>query len=165
MSPRGPNEKIIAIAVVNGGETSGSSTLASMTVSSGARQAAPRRGEREQEAQRRPDEPDQEREQQAVPERADLVPVGQHRRDAGGRERAVVGQHPREQHRQRIHDEEREQQPQREDGRGDGRDRCGCLPRAPSALLRDRGPRGGAGYGFSTSAIQRSTMRLRFAPA
>ena len=29
MSPRGPNEKIIAMAVVNGGETSGSSTLAS----------------------------------------------------------------------------------------------------------------------------------------
>ena len=27
MRPRGPNEKIIAIAVVNGGETSGSSTL------------------------------------------------------------------------------------------------------------------------------------------
>jgi len=32
--PRGPNEKIIAIAVVNGGETSGSSTAASITVSS-----------------------------------------------------------------------------------------------------------------------------------
>ena len=32
MSPRGPNEKIIAIAVVNGGETSGSSTHASMAV-------------------------------------------------------------------------------------------------------------------------------------
>ena len=31
MRPRGPNEKIIAIAVVNGGETSGSSTLASTT--------------------------------------------------------------------------------------------------------------------------------------
>ena len=34
MSPRGPNEKIIAIAVVNGGETSGSSTVASITPSS-----------------------------------------------------------------------------------------------------------------------------------
>ena len=33
MSPRGPNEKIIAIAVVKGGETSGSSTLASISVS------------------------------------------------------------------------------------------------------------------------------------
>ncbi len=32
MRPRGPNEKIIAIAVVNGGETSGSSTLASIAV-------------------------------------------------------------------------------------------------------------------------------------
>ena len=34
MSPRGPNEKIMAIAVVNGGETSGSSTEASIAVSS-----------------------------------------------------------------------------------------------------------------------------------
>ena len=34
MSPRGPNEKIIAIADVNGGETSGSSTAASSAVSS-----------------------------------------------------------------------------------------------------------------------------------
>ncbi len=32
--PRGPNEKIIAIAVVNGGDTSGSSTLASTTLTS-----------------------------------------------------------------------------------------------------------------------------------
>ena len=32
MSPRGPNEKIIAIAVVNGGDTSGSSTIASIAV-------------------------------------------------------------------------------------------------------------------------------------
>ena len=31
MSPRGPNEKMIAIAVVNGGETSGSSAAASRT--------------------------------------------------------------------------------------------------------------------------------------
>ena len=34
MSPRGPNEKIIAIAVVNGGETSGSSTAASIAPNS-----------------------------------------------------------------------------------------------------------------------------------
>ena len=34
MSPRGPNEKIIAIAVVNGGETSGRSTAASIAVRS-----------------------------------------------------------------------------------------------------------------------------------
>ncbi|MBK8688868.1 MAG: hypothetical protein IPN24_10635 [Betaproteobacteria bacterium] len=33
MSPRGPKEKIIAIAVVNGGDTSGSSTLASIAPS------------------------------------------------------------------------------------------------------------------------------------
>ena len=33
MRPRGPNEKIIAIAVVNGGDTSGSSTLASIAPS------------------------------------------------------------------------------------------------------------------------------------
>jgi hypothetical protein len=34
MSPRGPKEKIIAIAVVKGGLTSGSSTAASITVRS-----------------------------------------------------------------------------------------------------------------------------------
>src|SRR6185437_9328274 len=34
MRPRGPNEKIIAIAVVNGGDTSGSRTAASSAVSS-----------------------------------------------------------------------------------------------------------------------------------
>ena len=33
MSPRGPNEKIMAIAVVNGGETSGNRTEASIAVS------------------------------------------------------------------------------------------------------------------------------------
>ena len=34
MRPRGPNEKIIAMAVVKGGETSGSNTAASIAVSS-----------------------------------------------------------------------------------------------------------------------------------
>ena len=52
MSPRGPNEKIIAIAVVNGGDTSGSSTRGVHRAQQPARQAAARRGEREDEAQR-----------------------------------------------------------------------------------------------------------------
>ena len=80
MRPRGPNEKIIAIAVVNGGETSGSSTRASIAVSS-------QRGSRPRaavNANRKPSSvppiPTSMREQQAVPERADLVPVGQDRR-------------------------------------------------------------------------------------
>ena len=87
MRPRGPNEKIIAIAVVNGGETSGSSTAASSSVSS-------QRGSRPRaavNANRKPSDraadADQRGEEQAVPERADLVPVGQDRREAGQRER------------------------------------------------------------------------------
>ena len=42
MSPRGPNEKIIAMAVVNGGDTSGSNTAASSAASNtrGSRQRA-----------------------------------------------------------------------------------------------------------------------------
>ena len=107
MSPRGPNEKIIAIAVVNGGETSGSSTLAS-TMPSSQRGSRPRAAvNANRKPSDRPGDADQRGEQQAVPERADLMPVGQDRGDAGGRERAVIGQHPREQHRERIDDEKR----------------------------------------------------------
>ena len=80
---------------------------------------AARRGEREQEAEGGSGDADERGEQQAVPERADLMAIRQDGRDAGRRERAMVGQHPHEQHRQRIDDEQGEQQPQREHRRGD----------------------------------------------
>ncbi len=80
MRPRGPNEKIIAIAVVNGGETSGSSTAASIAVSShrGSRPRAAVNANRKPISV--PPTPTSRAEQQAVPERADLVAVGQDRR-------------------------------------------------------------------------------------
>ncbi len=37
--------------------------------------------------------------------------ISQHRRDAGRGERAVIDEDPREQHHERIDDEQREQQP------------------------------------------------------
>ena len=119
MSPRGPNEKIIAMAVVNGGETSGSSTLASTMPRShrGSRPRAAVNANRKPSTV--PSDSDERREQEAVPERADLMAIGEDLRDAGRRERSLVGQHPREQHRERIDDEEREQEPQHERRRGD----------------------------------------------
>ena len=83
MSPRGPNEKIIAIAVVNGGETSGSSTLASTMPRShrGSRPRAAVNANRKPSAV--PQRADQRGEQQAVPERADLMAIGQDRRETG----------------------------------------------------------------------------------
>ena len=79
MSPRGPNEKIIAIAVVNGGETSGSSTRRVDDVRSqrGSRPRAAVNANRK--PTQRAADADERGEQQAVPERADLVPVGQDR--------------------------------------------------------------------------------------
>ena len=52
MRPRGPNEKIIAIAVVNGGETSGSSTARVDRGRSQRGRPRARRREREEEAER-----------------------------------------------------------------------------------------------------------------
>ena len=165
MSPRGPNEKIIAIAVVNGGDTSGSSTLASIAPSI-------HRGRRPRAAVNAntkpstvPTSPTSVRQQQAVPEGADLVAVGQHRREPRQRELALVGQHPREQHRQRVDDEQRQQRPQRERRARDDGDRD-ARPAPRGAGRRGQvGHDGRPPYGFSTSAIQRSTMRLRLAPA
>ena len=127
------------------------------------RQPAARGGEREQEAERRSQRADQRGEEQAVPESANLMAIGQDRREAGRGDRAVVGQHPREQHRERIHDEQREQEPQRQRRDGDG----GVPVAAAGRRARRRWcrPRYRSAYGFRTSAIQRSTMRFRLAPA
>jgi hypothetical protein len=89
MSPRGPNEKIIAIEVVNGGEISGSNV--------------PRRGRETRRAAGRPAtvkanrkptsvprDADQHRQQQAVPERAQVFGRGEPRpADARQRELPV----------------------------------------------------------------------------
>ncbi len=90
MRPRGPNEKIIAIAVVNGGDTSGSSTRVSIEPTS-------QRGRLQRAAVKAntkpstvPPRPTSVREQQAVPERVDLVPVGQDGGESRQRELAVV---------------------------------------------------------------------------
>jgi hypothetical protein len=86
-----------------------------------ARQPAARRGEGEQESDQSPADADEQRQQQAVPERADLVLVGQYRGDAGRREGPMIEQHAREQRGQRIQHEQREQRPQREHRDGNGR--------------------------------------------
>jgi hypothetical protein len=82
-----------------------------------ARQLTARCGEREQKAQCGPGAPDQQGEQQAVAERLDLMPVGQHRNEAGGGEPALIGQHPDQQHCQRVDHEQRQQRPEHEHGR------------------------------------------------
>ena len=96
ISPRGPNEKIIAIEVVNGGETSGSNVAASITRTQ--RAAAGSRGcrEGEQEAERRADDADQRAEQQAVAESARWCRLRQHAASSGASvEPAVVDERAR----------------------------------------------------------------------
>src|SRR5262249_5954045 len=133
-------------------------------------------------------------EQQAIPECADLVAVGQQSCNAGHRECAVIGQHTREQAEQRIDDKEREERPQRSDGDRNcgiavvrpGRDRSAHghrllaarrVLRTPFLALRRiraskstgsrrrNGPAETPAQGFRISATQRSTIRLRLAPA
>ena len=79
--------------------------------------------------------------------------------------RAVVEQHPREQHRERIDDEQREQQPTARTPCRRRPGRAAHVPRAVDARPAKREPPRAARYGFRTSATQRSTMRLRLAPA
>jgi hypothetical protein len=102
-----------------------------------ARQAGARGSEREYEADDRAADPDQEGEEQAVPERADLVLLGEDLGEARHRELAAVEQHAREQHGEREDDEQADQEPQDERAQRDGRitAQCGCgvrKHRAPS---------------------------------
>ena len=118
MRPRGPNEKMKAIDVVNGGEISGSKAAASRRRQPVAgRKPARARGQGEQEAQRRAHQADQRCRGSGCSAKAARW-LGSPRIASSGarREAALVDEGaPTSSISKRIEHEQRQQQPQRRD--------------------------------------------------
>ena len=135
MKPLGPNEKTMAIEVVNGGETSGSSAAASSRVS----QCRPSPARAAVSANRKPravpSTPTERGEDQAVDEGGAVAGIGQAVEQRRQREAAVVDEGARQQLGQRIEHEQRRAAARRHD-HGDEQRRIAQRPGATAASLR-----------------------------
>ncbi len=116
-------------------------------------QPGARRGIGEEKTERGAADADERRQQQAVEERVAVIGIAEHSPGLTEREAAAVDEGEPGEPRQRVEDEECQQRPEDEDG-------------DPESGVAPEPPHGGRhSFAFNTSLIQRSTTRLRLAPA